>query len=264
MNEAETDQWGLWARERPAMCPASSHSERQGLEFCLFPSAGRALRMKIKLSKTVWQPQLTDSGTWKTDLPIHRYYSLAQNPMAFILLTGKAESFLEGLIDPSLMSFYLPPLSLLQLKRPFHSLPPPSGVVVHNLQVSAPNVFYPWALLGALRWKHRATIPVLPILLFPTALATPDTLFLTLFCRFSVSHPQPLPHEWVPLGQGLFAVLLTAILPVPGIVPDIIGDQKILFEWMTRFSQRHERGSTFSVRNEDVTSVEKNFRYSQY
>lgn len=79
--------------------------------------------------------------------------------------------------------------------------------------------------------KHRATIPVLPILLFifPTALANTWHAISYLVCRFSVSHPQPLPHEWVPLGQGLFAVLLTAILPVPGIVPDIIGDPKNTF-----------------------------------
>ena len=161
--------------------------------------------------------------------------SLAQNPVAFILLRGKAESFpRRKLQDPSLWRYvFIPSSSSLCSSSEILPFAASSSLKCtwFTISKSLLSCFLSLSSFRSTPLKHRATIPVLRILLFifPTARTNTRHAISYLVRTFSVSHPQPLPHQWVPLGQGLFAVLLTAIFPVPGIVPDIIGDLKNTF-----------------------------------
>ena len=159
---------------------------------------------------------------------------LGSKPNGFHLTEGKAESSPKRTYKTLLsdfMSLYLPPA----FSAPARDLPFAASSSIKCMWFTiSKSLLKCFLSLGSFRstpLKHRAAIPVLPILLFifPTALTNTWHTISYLVCRFSVSHPQLLPHEWVPLGQGLCAVLLTAIFPIPGIVPDRIGDPKNTF-----------------------------------
>ena len=168
------------------------------------------------------------------------------------------------------MSLYLPPALSAPTQGPFHSLPPPSSVRGSQSPSLCSNVLYPWALLGALRWSAEQPYQCfLSFCLFsPLHLPTPDTLFLTLqiFCI----PPPTLAPRMSSIRAGTFCCFAYCYIPSTwnSSWHNRWSKKYFLSEWLGFHKgmkgQYIQLNILLTLKNEDVTSVEKNFRYSQY